>query len=196
MNALRSILVAALVAACSVFSPPEIPPAREELNSLPQDIPHGHSRAASILILPPDASGEFGTTLIAYSEATFQMRYFRDHEWAEPPPQMIQRLLVETLEQTFAFRSVLTPPDLAGGAYTLRTMLSELVQDYTVSPPLARVWVRVELLSPSGQQTASRDVALEERMHEATAVAGIAATNRAVSKTLAIVASFAIDHTR
>jgi cholesterol transport system auxiliary component len=193
---MRCILAAALVTACSVFSPPETPPAREELNSWPQDIPRGHPRAASILILPPEASGELGTTLIAYSEATFQMRYFRDHEWAEPPPQMIQRLLVETLEQTGAFRSVLTPPDLAGGAFTLRTMLSELMQDYTVSPPLVRVRIHVELLSPSGQQAASRDVALEERMHEATALAGIAATNSAVSKTLAIVAGFAMDHAR
>ncbi len=196
MNALRCVVAAALVAACSAISPPRPPPAKDELNTWPQDIPHARPRGASILVLPPEANAEFGTTRIAYSEAPFQTRYFRDHEWAEPPPQMIQRLLVETLERTGAFRSVLTPPDPARGAYTLRTMLSELVQDYTASPPLARVKMRVELLNPAGQQAASREVSVEERMRAANADAGIAATNTAVSKSLAVVAGFATENVR
>jgi cholesterol transport system auxiliary component len=196
MNALRCTLAAALVAGCSALSPPRPPPAREELNSWPQDIPHVRQRDASIIVLPPEAGTEFGTTRIVYSQAPFQTRDFRDHEWAEPPPQMIQGLLVKTLEGTGAFRSVLTPPDPARGAYTLRTMLSELVQDYAVSPPLARVRMRVELLNPSGQQAASRDVAIEERMPAATADAGVAATNAAVSKALAAVAGFAVESAR
>lgn len=196
MRPLRGVLAAALLAGCALLSPPQREPTKDVLSKLPDAILRERGHAGSLMVLRPEASPAYDTTRMAYTERPYQLGYFRDHEWAEPPAQMIQRLLTETLERTGLFRSVLTPPDLARAGYTLRSELLELVQDYTRSPPVARLALRVELLGPSGQSAAGRDIVLEERMRAATPYAGVVAANDALARALQDLAQFVLEHAR
>jgi cholesterol transport system auxiliary component len=188
------MLSVALLAGCSLFSPPQREPAKGVMSKLPEAIPHAYRRASALVVLPPDAGPAYDTMRMAYRERPYQLGYFRDHEWAEPPARMIHKLLVQTLEQTGRFRSVLTPPDISPGAYTLRSELLELVQDYAKSPPVLRLALRVELLAPAGQSVASREIAVEERMREAKPYAGVVAANSALATALLDVAHFVLEH--
>ena len=166
------------------------------MSKLPDAIPHEHRRATTLAVLRPDASPAYDTTRMAYTERPYQIGYFRDHEWAEPPTAMIQKLMVRTLEQTGSFRSVLTPPDITIGGYALRTEIVELLQDYTRSPPALRLTLRAELLGPSGHSVASRDIAVQEPMREAKPYSGVIAANNALSKALHDLAYFVLEHVR
>lgn len=196
MNLVVIVIAAALLAGCSLLSPPQPQPTKEVLSSLPRAVPHGRHHAVSLVILQPETSPAYDTTRMAYTERPFQLGYFRDHEWAEPPGQMIHALLTEILEQTGLFRSVLTPPDVARGGYVLRTRILALVQDYTKSPPILRLALRAELLGPSGQSIAEREITIQEPMRAPSPYAGVVAANSAVAKGLSDVAQFVLEHVR
>jgi hypothetical protein len=72
---------------------------------------------------------------MAYTVKPYQLAYYRDNQWAETPAQMIQPLLVRTLQQTGFFQAILSPPDSGHASYALRTEIMELTQDYTGIPP-------------------------------------------------------------
>lgn len=196
MRPFRAPLAAALLAGCALLSPPQPEPTKDVLSKLPDVNPHEHGRDGSVVVLRPNASPAYDTTRMAYTERPYQLGYFRDHEWAEPPAQMIQKLMIETLERTSFFRSVLTPPDTARAGYTVRTELLELVQDYTRSPPVTRLALRIELLGPAGQSLAIRDMAVEERMRSATPYAGVVAANNVLAQALQELAQFVLEHAR
>jgi len=160
---------------------------------MPDDVPHELGRAATLLVLLPEISPAYDTARMAYS---VKLAYFRDNEWAETPAQMIQPLLVQTLQRTGFFRAILTPPETARTSYVLRAKVLELVQDHTISPPVLRLALRLELLGGSGRPIAGRDIAVQETMREATPYAGVIAANHALAKVLRMAAQFVLTSTR
>jgi ABC-type uncharacterized transport system auxiliary subunit len=196
VKSLPPAIFAAFLAACAVLSPPLPQPAAEVLSRLPDGLPHHRPQSANLIVLPTESDTDYGSTRIAYSEAPYRLRYYRDHEWAAPPATMINKLLIETMQRTGFFPEVLTPPDSSRGAYTLRTTLTELLQDYTRSPPVAQIAVRAELLGQSSQPIASRDFKAEKTMNAKSPDAGVVAAIAAASKLLADVAEFVIASTR
>jgi cholesterol transport system auxiliary component len=184
------------LAGCALFSPPRQEPAKAVLSELPTTIADAPRRASLLVVAPPQAAQAYHTVRMAYSEQPYQLGYFRDHEWAEPPATMIQQLLVQTLERTGAFRAVLTEPDIAANAYTLRTDLLTLVQDFARTPPVLRLVMRAELLGPGGRVAASREFAEEELLAQRTAQGGTVAANAAVARALQAITRFVIEQTR
>src|SRR5206468_8140881 len=130
-------------AGCSLLLPPRPEPIRAILSGIPEDVPHERRHAATLLVLPPETSPAYDTTRMAYTARPYQLAYFRDHEWAETPGQMIQPLLVHTLQQTGFFRAILMPPASGPNNYVFRTEILELVQDYAVIPPVLRLALRL-----------------------------------------------------
>ena len=189
-------LAASLLPGCSLLLPPKPEPVKAILSEVPNDLPHERRHAASLLILPPDTSPAYDTTRMAYSVKLYQIAYFRDNEWAETPAQMIQPLLVQTLQRTGLFRAILTPPETGRTDYTLRTNIVNLVQDYTVNPPVLRLAFRLQLLGASGRLIAGREITVQETMRDATPYAGVIAANDAVGKALRIAAGFVLNSVR
>jgi len=163
---------------------------------MPDDVPHEPGRAATLLVLLPENSPAYDTARMAYSVKLYELAYFRDNEWAETPAQMIQPLLVQTLQRTGFFRAILTPPETARTSYVLRAKVLELVQDHTISPPVLRIALRLDLLGGSGRPIAGRDIAVQETMREATPYAGVIAANHALAKVLRMAAQFVLTSTR
>lgn len=189
-------LAALSLPGCSLLLPPRPEPTKSVLRELPNDLPHGRGRAASLLVLLPDIRPAYDTTRMAYSLKLYQLAYFRDNEWAETPAQMILPLLVQTLQRTGLFEAILTPPELGATDYTLRTKILDLLQDYTVSPPVLRFAFRLQLFSASGRPVAGREIAVQEPMREATPYAGVLAANDAVAKALRMAAEFVLNSAR
>lgn len=177
-------LAAPLLAGCSLLLPPRHEPVRALLTELPGHIPHEPRHAVTLLVLLPETNPAYDTTRMAYSVRLYQLAYFRDNEWAETPAQMIQPLLVQTLQRTGLFRAILTSPESDAISYVLRTKVLELVQDYTVKPPILRVALRLHLLDASGRAIAGHELAAQEEMRAAAPYAGVIAANDAVAKLL------------
>jgi cholesterol transport system auxiliary component len=195
----RITLVAAAVllpAGCALLSPPRTEPAKAVLSELPDAVPHGRLHPASLVVLRPEASPAYDTVRMAYSEQPYQLAYFRDREWAEPPPAMIQKLMVQTLERTGSFRAVRAAPETDRSDYTLRSELQTLIQDYTRTTPMLRLAIRVELVGPSGRFLAGREFVEQEPMRDSTSYAGVVAANSALAKALQEIAELVVEQPR
>jgi cholesterol transport system auxiliary component len=185
-----------MVSSCALLSPAKVETSKEVLNKLPPDLPRRETRAATLLVFPPESKPIHGTTQMAYTTQTYQLAYFSQHEWADTPSRMLHPLLVGTLENTHAFKAVLTPPHPGRYGYALRTEILDLIQDFTSEPATLRLSLRVQLSDgASNRVIATKEISLREPMRQRTPYAGVVAANDAVAKALRELAEFVIEKT-
>ena len=166
------------------------------LDEMPAQVPHRAQAQATLLVLPPQARPDIDTMQMAYSLRSHQLAYFARNQWAETPAQMLQPLLVRTMEATGAFVAVLTPPQTGGVKLALRTEIVDLVQDFAVEPPVLRLSLRATLNDEAANRTiATREWTLRQPMAQKTPAAGVLASNEAVARILRELAAFVLEQT-
>jgi cholesterol transport system auxiliary component len=194
----RTILAlgaAALLAGCALPAP-EAPATLSLIDQWPADLPRGQAGASTLLVLAPQARPAYDTTRMAYRLRPHHIAYYARNEWAETPPQMLQPLLVRTLEATGRFQAVLAPPHAGASTYRVEVELLELLQDYSAQPPLLRLVLHVQLTDASRRTLASRELALQQPLPEQTPAGGVRAANAAMAQALRDVAGFVLQHAR
>jgi cholesterol transport system auxiliary component len=118
---LRVVLLAATLAGCA-FGPAADPPLTSSLlDVVPADVPHRAASSLTLVVFPPEARPAIDTTQMAYANKVHQLAYYARNQWAETPPEMLQPLLVRTLEATGAFSAVVGPPHRTASTLGLRT---------------------------------------------------------------------------
>jgi cholesterol transport system auxiliary component len=195
MTRRRAVLLACIaLPGCAVMVPPEHAMATALLDQLPSELPPGRRRAQPLLVYPPETRPVYDTTQMAYQERAHQVAYFARNQWGETPSQMLQPLLLRTLERTQAFPAVLVPPYTGSGTPALHTEVAELVQDFTQDAPVLRLTLRVQMVDEtSGRVLGTRDIALREAMQEKAPYAGVQAANKAVVQALREIAAFVLE---
>jgi cholesterol transport system auxiliary component len=187
----QALLLAATLAGCALA--PEAPITSALLDALPTEVPRRAPSRFTLLVLPPEARPALDTREMAYSLRPHHVAYFVRNQWAETPPQMLQPLLLRTLEATGAFAAVIAPPAGGGPTLGLRTEIVELVQDFSQDPPLLRLALRVRLSDEGANRVlGTREIALAETMRQQSPAAGVAAANVAVARALREVAAFVL----
>ena len=188
--------VLALPTGCALVAPPEPAIVSSLLDQMPAQVPQHARGSATLLVYTPQARAAVDTTQMAYALRPHQLAYFARNEWAETPPQMLQPLLVRTLEATGAFRAVVTPPQTGGSTLGLRTEIVDLVQDFGDDPPVLRFSLRAVLSDEAGNRTiATHEWTLREPLPQKTPGAGVLAGNEAVARVLRELAAFVLEHT-
>jgi cholesterol transport system auxiliary component len=189
------LCAAALLAACAL-------PAREPtvttslIDQLPAELPHAARAPLTLLVLPPQAPPAYDTTRMAYSLRPHHIAYYSRNEWAGTPPQMLQPLLVRTLESTGRFRAVLVPPHPGAFTHSLQVDVQELLQDFESAPPVLRLVLHAQIADAAQRVVASREFAVQRPLAEGSPAGGVRAANEAMAQALREVASFALDEAR
>lgn len=194
----RAILLlgAALLLAGCALTTPEPPATLSLIDQWPADVPHAQRAASTLLVRAPQARPAYDTTRMAYSLRPHHIAYYGRNEWAETPPQMLQPLLVRTLESTGRFQAVLAPAHAGPYTHALEVELTELLQDYGVQPPLLRLVVHARLTDGTERPLASREFALQHPLPEQTPAGGVRAANAAMAQALRGVAEFVLQNAR
>ena len=184
------------VTACALLSPPPKVIEKAVLTEVPHDLPQRTNRGDTVLVFPPKATPLYDTTQMAYSTRPHEVAYFSEREWAETPPQMLHPLVVRTLENTHAFRAVLTEPFAARYTYALRTEILELIEDFRSDSASLVLSLRFQL-TDYGAKTliATKEVSVREPMHERNSAAGVMAANEATAKALQQMAQYVLQAT-
>ena len=194
----RSITIFALASAlagCALTPVPEVPVTSALLDQLPAQVPRRAAGSATLLVFPPEARPAIDTTQMAYSLRPHHIAYYAQNQWAETPAQMLQPLLVRTLEATGAFRAVLTMPYTGAYGVGLRAEIVELVQDFAQEPPQLRLTLRARLSDGSGKRVlATREISVREPMRQGNPQAGVAAANAATARALEQLARFVLEN--
>lgn len=188
----------ALAALCLLLAGCAIPPAEPLrtnalLDQVPADVPHRPRSARTLIVFPAEARAALDTKQMAYTRAPHELAYFARNQWAETPPQMLGPLLVRTMEATGAFTAVVAPPHTTDAAIGVRTEILDLVQDFSVQPPVLRLALRVRVEDEAtGRVLGTREIAVQEPMREATPAGGVQAANAAMARALRELAAFVL----
>lgn len=186
-------LVAAL-AGCALGPSADPPMTTSLLDQPPADVPRRAPTRATLLVFPPEARPAIDTTQMAYTLRPHHIAYFAQNQWGETPPQMLQPLLVRTLDATGAFAAVVTPPYDGAATLALRTEFTELVQDFAQDPPVLRLALRVRLSDESaGRVLGTHEIRVDEAMLQKNPAAGVQAANDALAKALRALAAFVLE---
>jgi cholesterol transport system auxiliary component len=192
-----ALLITFCLSACTLFTapPPEIQ--RGMLTELPTEPPRSVgllSASATLLIVTPRTQRAYDTTQMAYTVRDHEIAYYRDHEWGATPSEMMQPLLVTTLERTHRFAAVLAVPYGGRSTHVLQTKIGELVQDFTQPAAAVRIAMHLQLTNAVSRRSVSDEIVVTEPMSQRSPQAGIAAANRAAAKALQRVAQFVLDN--
>jgi cholesterol transport system auxiliary component len=189
-----SMLCALFLSGCTLFSPVNIETKKNMLNAIPLDLPSEATHADSLLVLTPETEPAYATTQMAYSTDSHQIAYFTKHEWAETPSQMIQPLIVQTLQNTHYFSEVLSPPYFRRHTFELRVEILEFEQDFTSEPAMLHLGMRISLTRDATSQVlATRELSVSQPMAGRSPDAGVAAANEALPRLLLELAHFVVQ---
>jgi ABC-type uncharacterized transport system auxiliary subunit len=181
-----------LTSGCSsLLAPVDTSTSVAMIDKLPDDIPKAVRSRGVLLVAMPTGREAYDTTRMAYSLRPHHLDFYARHEWAERPVQMLQPLLVRTLEAARC-SSVVLATGAANVDYTLRTHVGELVQDFATEPPRVRLRLSI-VLSARDKPLLAQEIEIAEAMRAKNAEAGVEAANNAVAKALRAVAQKVID---
>ena len=179
------------------LAPAEPPVTSSLLDQLPADVPRRATSATTLIVFPPEARAALDGTPMAYTLRPHHLAYYAHNQWAESPPQMLQPLLLRTLEATGAFAAVVTPPHRTTGTLGLRVEIVELVQDFSQETPVLRLAVRARLSDEGANRAiATREFRVEEAMQQKAPAAGVAAANAGMARLLGELARWVLDNAR
>jgi cholesterol transport system auxiliary component len=193
----RPALIACVVclSGCTLFPPVNMDTKKNVLNNIPLDLPSERTHSATLLVLIPETTPAYATTQMAYSTEVYQIAYFTKNEWAETASQMIQPLIVQTLQNTHYFSEVLSPPYFGRHTFALRVEILELKQDFTSEPAMLKLAMRVSLSrNATNQVVATEELSVSEPMSEKSPYAGVLAANEAMPKLLRELAAFVVEN--
>jgi cholesterol transport system auxiliary component len=193
---LLAVTLALALAGCA-FPPADPPATTFLLDQVPTGVPRGAPSPVTLIVFPIEARPAIDTTQMAYTVRPHQLAYFARNAWAEPPPRMLQPLLVRALEATGAYAAVVPPPHRTTGSLGVRTEILDLTQDFASDPPVLRLVVRVRLSDEAANRViATREIVASETMQQSTPAAGVLAANDAVAKALRELAAFVLERSR
>lgn len=181
----------------SCFSPVKFETTTYELGSTP-DVPKAKSaHPKTILVLLSDSDSIYNTTQIAYTIRPYQVSYFSKNVWADTPTNMLEPLLIQTLQNTNHYRAVVSSDYMGNYNYILSVQLLKLEQDFTTKPSVVRLSIRAQIIrAGTNQLIATKEFSTVESAQLNTPYCGVIAANRATARILGELANFSLRYTR
>lgn len=193
---LSLIAIVLTLTGCGLSPVSSDPNATYLLNTLPSHIPDKHRDAGTIFVMTPQTQPSYNTTRMAYTVKPYQIAYFARSQWAETPAQMLQPLIVQSLQNTHYYHAVASAPYMGKYRYVLTTDIVKLQQNYVMHPVSAEFFVRAQLSqAATGQVIATKMIAVRVPIRCKTPYGGVMAANNATGKLLAELTNFCIEHT-
>lgn len=158
--------------------------------------PGGATAQAVLAVARPRATASLDSDRIAVLEPGHAFDHFAGVRWAEPAPQMLQRMLVDAFAGDGAFAVTVAAPSRVPAEYLLDVELREFSAVYAQAgaAPEVRVQWQATLVDTkrgtrAGSVLATAQVAATSNRREAIVAAFQQATDRAVTDTVAAIRS-------
>lgn len=103
---------------------------------------------AALLVARVRATQLLEEDRIVYGVTPVEMGVYTSHRWAEPPPEMIEMMLIERLRATGQYKSVQPLAGATRGNYIVRGRLISLEEMDSPSGVVARFRMELDLFDP------------------------------------------------
>jgi cholesterol transport system auxiliary component len=155
--------------------------------------PHGSGErigTAVLLVTQPKAQAGFDTERMAFLLRPFEINYFAYNQWADSPPSMLHRVIVDNLDKTGRWHAVLQSAT-APANYRLDSDNLILEQQFFTQPSRVHLVLRAQLIETKTQSIlASETFEVFELAPSDDAYGGVVAANHAVEKLLSEMAAW------
>ncbi|TAJ96328.1 MAG: hypothetical protein EPO39_20250 [Candidatus Manganitrophaceae bacterium] len=156
----------------------------------------GKGASSVLLVNLPQAQSGFDTERIAYLKRSHEVSYYAASEWTDPPARMLAPLLVQALERSHVWRTVVQMPSAVRGDYRLDSDHLTLAQEFFERPSRVRLTLRTQLIDlQHARPVGTKAFEILEEAPSEDAYGGVIAANRAVAKLLEEVAVWVRDCT-
>lgn len=182
---------------CSLLSPvPAESPNKYVLNTLPPTQFKKPRRQITLFVAQPATKSFYNTSLIAYSTQPYKIEYFAKSTWITDPADMLQPLIIQSLQNTHYYHAVISPSISGGYDYILNTQIEELLQDYTHCGTILRLIVRAEIINGlNNKVVATKQFVVTQPILQKTPYGGVFAANRATAEMLRQLTQFCLKNT-
>ena len=198
LNKIFIIMTILLLTSCSVFSPVKTETVNSyELKKIPAVSTKKTPHRVTLIVTPTEASPIYDTTQMAYTSQTYEVSYFSKNHWAASPAEMLQNLIIQTLENTHYFHAISTPTSTGHYDYILNTQLLQLEQDFSQNPSVERLKVRAQLIrAGTSNIIATKEFSVAIPAPQNTPYSGVVAANQATAHMLKELSEFCLRSIR
>jgi cholesterol transport system auxiliary component len=185
------------LASCSVLSPVQsLSTSTYVINTVPHVAQHA-AHKTTLLVAMPQTNPIYNSTDMAYMAKPYQVGYFAKNNWAATPAQMLQTLMVQTLQNTQHYSNVTASIGVGTATYSLTTEIVDFHQDFLHAGSEYYLTVRAQLvMTATNVVVAAHEFKIVEPASQNTPLGGVYAANQASAKFLRQLSEFCIRHTR
>jgi cholesterol transport system auxiliary component len=198
MRALRmpvlAVLVLMLAAGCSLLRPaPMDQPTLHLLDARPA-VSTAARRDVVLAVAMPAAAAGYDSPAMLYVQRDHALERYATHRWADAPARLLGPLLVHTLDDTGAFRAVVSTGGSAPADLRLDTEIVRLHQNFIERPSRVELTLRVQLVDIAARRVlAARYLEQVRSAPSDDAAGGVAAANSALAQALAQLAAWCVE---
>jgi cholesterol transport system auxiliary component len=197
LNFLLLLLSGFTLVGCSVFKPVERPTINNyELAAEAKHFPQAKPSSLVLFVNNTQAGPGYETSSIVYTKSPFQINYFAKNRWIAPPAQMINKALVDSLQQSHYFKAIATVPYVGSHDLRLDTRLLELKQNFQTDPSQVSLVLVAQLIDAKRQAIiASKQFKVSVNTTNSPE-GGITAANQALSRLLEQIVVFCVHNSQ
>lgn len=187
------LIIFIFLTGCSVFGPVSTSSQTYVINPDVHPAVKSNRSHATLLVAPVSSDSIYNTNQMAYSTKPYEIAYFSKNEWAEAPPQMLQTLLVQTLQNTHHFSAVTMSPT-SSYTYLLNAQLLELRQVFNSYGSQLYLKMRIQLVNGTTNQViATKQFSVVQTPPMRSPYGGVIAANRAAAIMMTEIARFCLQ---
>jgi cholesterol transport system auxiliary component len=191
------LLTALTLTACS---PVKIPSYTTYTLTMPAPVTTAANKPATpmtatqtLLVSRPNAAAGFATQKMAYIAQPYQLQYFTKNQWVAGPANMLQPLLVQSLQNTNQFKAVVGSPFAGKTDLRLDTTVVALQQNFITQPNQEELIIDANVVSTSDQRLlAGKRFTITVPVSQRSPYGGVQAANQAISLFLPQLNTFVI----
>lgn len=183
------------MSACSVLGPIDTPDVHTyQLRSGHFSNRPAYGKKITLMLSTITASPGYQTKNMIYNRKPFELSSFTKNEWAGPPAEMLQPMIMQCLRSTGYFHAVIAPPVSADRNLRLNVNLIELRQDFTCKPSRVRMAIQAELIDDASDKVInSRVFSTSVATKSDTPYGGVYAANYATKYLLRQLTRFCVN---
>ena len=145
----------------------------------------------TLTVNTPKAAAGFDSHRMLYTRNTHQIEHFARNEWVDTPANMLQSLLMESLENTGDFKAVMLKTSAIKSEIKLESQVVTLIQNFDAKPSKVDFGLRVSLINSETNQVIASQLFMEQVIAKSdTPAGGVSAANEAVNIALQKVGLF------
>ena len=145
----------------------------------------------TLLVNTPSARSGFESARMIYLKKPHEIDHFAQSQWVDSPARMLAPLLLQALESTAKYRSVIPVRSAAAAELRLDTEIIRLQHEFLTRPSQIHLTVRAQLIDLRNKSVlATREFDVTEEADSDDPYGGVIATNRAVKIVLQQIADF------